>query len=274
MTIDYIQQFDASEITVARKFAGDLNFIGNGSFKSEENRSPAILSDDQNYRVVNPPGIELANVTFSYGDERPSVVEAFNLKVAPGEQVALIGPSGVGKSTVLSLILGVFDPNKGTVKIDGRAPNEFFEHCSDFVGYVGADPFVMAGTLLDNICYGHRRKYSESQIFEAIRSAQAEFLLECEGGLSYRLNENGDGLSAGQKQRLSLVRALLGRPTLLILDEATANLDQESELKIAEILKSKKGEMTVLIVSHRPGIIKYADNVVRLGSNQGPSSSV
>jgi ABC-type multidrug transport system fused ATPase/permease subunit len=210
------------------------------------------------------PVVKVENLSFSY-DSALEVFHTINLDVRPGEQLGIIGPSGSGKSTLMSLILGLQNPTSGQITINGSLPQKFLDSDGSIVGYVGAEAFLVEGTIKDNLDYGRRTTYSDSDYIAAIQQARLSALIKrISGGLMHRITENGDGLSAGEKQRLSLARALLRKPKLLILDEVTANLDTETELEIAESLRSLKGLCTCLIVSHRAGILKHADRVYDL----------
>ena len=218
--------------------------------------------------IGSPPVIELRNVTFSYNHDAGTVFENLNFKVEEGKQTGIIGRSGAGKTTVLGLILGLLEPQKGQVLINNESSSSFFSKYKIRVGYVGPEPFLIEGTLLDNLLYGCvYEKPSDEQINHALRMAQLyDFIQTIPGRLHYKVNENGDGLSAGQKQRLALARSLLLDPKLVILDEVSANLDKETELEITETLKDLRGQCTTIIVSHKPGILKYAANIINLDS--------
>jgi ABC-type multidrug transport system fused ATPase/permease subunit len=212
-----------------------------------------------------PPSIDARNLTYAYpGQPRPAV-SGLSFAVPAGSQCAFTGPSGAGKSTLLALVLGLFEPGDGSIALDGRAPKEFFRDRRTRVGYVGPDPFIIEGTIRDNMTYGCFFAVDEQQCWEALRAANLDQVVAgIPEKLDYKLSANADGLSAGQKQRLALARALLNRPQLLILDEPSANLDDQAETQIAESIQRLKGKTTVLLVSHRRGILRFADRTVEL----------
>lgn len=214
---------------------------------------------------AGPPEIAFESIDFRYPGATNDVLEGVSLRVPAGAHVAVVGPSGGGKSTLLGLLLGLFEPSRGRVRLGGRPAAEYVGDRSARVGYVGAEPYLVAGSLRDNLVYGVKGSVSEAAINEALaRAGLGGLVAGLPGGLDYPIAEDGSGLSAGQKQRLCLARALLGRPRLLVLDEASANLDERTEREIADSIASLRGEVTALIVSHRPGMVRQADHVYRL----------
>jgi ABC-type multidrug transport system fused ATPase/permease subunit len=219
-------------------------------------------SGEAAYSEREPPAIELKRVSFTY-DFHNYVLEDFSLKVPKGSQCGIRGPSGSGKSTLLGLITGVIKPTSGDIRVDGEEPSKYFSNRSSQIGYVGPEPYMIEGTLLDNLNYGHRRTVNQTECLEVLEKVGLlPMFNSLRLGFDHPILENGDGLSAGQKQRLSLARALIGHPQILILDEASSNLDDESEKKIAETVDLLKGETTVVVVSHRAGLLKNADFVL------------
>jgi ATP-binding cassette subfamily B protein AbcA/BmrA len=210
------------------------------------------------------PAVELKHVTFSWpGTSRP-LFEGLSLHIQAGSRFGIVGPNGCGKSTLLGIILGLIRPEHGVILLGGMAPEKYIK---DFgpVGFVGEDSFLFAGTLRENLTYGLRRAVPDSDIWAMVEKVGLDKAIASAGqGLDYLINENGEGLSAGEQQKLSLARALLRQPKLLILDEASSNIDSRSEIEICHILKNCGHPCTMLIVSHKPGMLNAAENIVNL----------
>ena len=161
------------------------------------------------------------------------------------------------------LLLGIFKPDKGYIKINNEDPSVFFAAPTNKIGYVGPEPFLIAGSVKENLCYGIERAISNHEIWEALEKASLKEFIE-QKSLNYYIAEDQSGISAGQKQRLCLARAILNKPHLLVLDEATANLDDKTEKEIADSILTLKGLCTTIIISHRPGILIGIDKVIKL----------
>lgn len=242
--------------------SGHLDYKGEAFF-------PKLVSrNNQELPALNPPAIKIENLSYRYPGTNNWVLDKINLTVPAGAQVGITGESGCGKSTLLHLILGLLEPERGQINIAGQSPSAFFGANSDRIGYVGPDPFIVEGSILDNLLYSVKRDISEAEAWEALESARiADVVRKLDAGWHYNLKENGDGLSAGQKQRIAIARAILAQPTILILDEATSNLDDRNEAEIAEVLRLME-ETTVVIVSHREGILRYCHNRLTLGPSK------
>lgn len=213
--------------------------------------------------LLEPPEINIKNLSFKYSSEAPLIVDNLNLHILGGEQLAIVGPSGAGKSTLLALLLGLLEPSAGDILIGGVRPEYFFKEKSRLVGYAGPDPFLIEGSIRDNLLYGNLEYVAEEAIFFVLESiGLKEFIMSVPNGLDFKIDEEGSMLSTGQKQRLAIARSLLREPKILILDEVSANLDEANERLLAEKIRDLRGATTVLIVSHRPGMISYADTVV------------
>ncbi|BBH52193.1 ATP-binding cassette domain-containing protein [Fluviispira sanaruensis] len=210
------------------------------------------------------PTITFTNVTFAYPNSLP-IFENLTMTFEKGSQIGLIGASGTGKSTLLFLLTGLLQPNSGQASIDNMPPWEYVSQKNIRIGYVGAEPYLIKGTIKDNLCYGVSKEINDLEILNILDKVSLSSIIK-EKGLSYVIAEDQSGLSAGQKQRICLARALLNEPALLILDEATANLDEENEYLIAKILAEIKSKCTTVIVSHRAGILKFADKIIDLTS--------
>lgn len=227
--------------------------------------SPAFIGAP----FAQPIGWKMVNVSFSYPESTEVVIKNFNLHLKPKQALAITGHSGSGKSTILNIMLGGIEATSGTVEIitDDSATlplQQARPRLLASIGYVGPENFLIEGSLRKNILYGLRHEPSEEQIQEALFKAECQFINTMPQGLDHILSEQGEGLSAGQKQRLSLARALLRNPKALILDEATANLDADTEARLIETFKKLKSEMTIIFVTHRQSLLQIADQQINL----------
>ncbi|WGL58967.1 ABC transporter ATP-binding protein [Pigmentibacter sp. JX0631] len=235
-----------------------ISFFGpikNTKSVEQENQKLVVTSDK-----IDTPDITIKEVTFSYPNSIP-LFKNLNLNISKGSQIGLIGSSGTGKSTILMLMTGILKPSEGEISIGGLPAWEYISKNETRIGYVGPEPFLIKGTLRENLSYGLSRKVTDNELIEALHLVSLGDVLN-EKGLNYKLDENFAGLSAGQKQRICLARSILNKPSLMILDEATANLDETNELIIAKVLSSIKNSCTTIIVSHRYGILTYADKII------------
>jgi ABC-type multidrug transport system fused ATPase/permease subunit len=220
------------------------------------------------------PALHLIGLGYAYPGAGKTAIENISATIPPGSQFAVVGASGSGKSTLLALLLGIMPPDRGTIDIGGKAPADYFRDPAVRVGYVGAEPFLIAGSVRENLCYGLARPVDDEEIRLALDRAHLRVVVDqLPGGLAYPIAEDGSGLSAGQKQRLCLARALLNRPHVLVLDEVSANLDAATEGEIAESLRALRGRCTTILVSHRSAILKYADLVLELPSGSVTSAA-
>ncbi len=207
--------------------------------------------------------VELRGVSFGYGHEY--VLRDIDLHVRPGETVALVGPTGAGKSTVAKLIARFYDPNVGAVLIDGhdlRRVRQASLH--DQLAIVPQEGHLFAGTLAENLRFG-RPEATDEEIRAACAAVGAlEFIESLPEGLETELAERGAGLSAGQRQLISFARALVADPRLLILDEATSSVDLRTEARIEEALETLLAGRTAIVIAHRLSTIRNADRIVVL----------
>ncbi len=221
-------------------------------------------------RSTGPIGWRLEGVDFRY-DPAEAIVERLSLTIAPGTAVVIVGASGSGKTTLLLLLSGVLQPDQGRIDVlfpDGtQSIVAARERLLADIAYVGPDPFVVPGTLREFLTYGLAEAVDDHAIHQALKRAHCEFALE--RGLEHLLTEQGEGLSAGQKQRLSLARALLRRPKALLLDEPTANLDANAERVLIGMLGELKGECTMVAVTHGTALRDIADQLVTLAGSDG-----
>lgn len=207
--------------------------------------------------------VEFENVSFKYEENTPFIFNNLNLKVSSGEYVALVGSSGVGKSTICSLIPRFYDVNSGAVRIDGVDVRDIaIKYLRKAIGIVQQDVYMFAGTVMENIMYG-RPDASESEAVAAAKAANAhEFIMSLPEGYDTYIGQRGVKLSGGQKQRLSLARVFLKNPPILIFDEATSALDNESERVVQESLEKLAIGRTTFVIAHRLSTIRNAGKIL------------
>ncbi|MFP4600867.1 MAG: ABC transporter ATP-binding protein [Persicimonas sp.] len=225
--------------------------------------------DTPDHPHTEPPDtghIHFEAVTFRY-PTRPEIraLHGVSFEVRPGEKVALVGPSGSGKSTIANLIARFYDPQEGTVSVDGRDIRHWDpDVLRGAIGMVSQEPVLFSGTIRDNVLYG-RLDATDQEVIDALKAANAwEFVSEFPDGLDNIIGERGVRLSGGQKQRVAIARAVLKDPTILVLDEATSALDVESEALVQAALETLMEGRTTVIIAHRLSTIANADRVVVL----------
>lgn len=206
--------------------------------------------------------VEFRNVYFSYDGEE-EILKDINLKVAPGEKIALVGQSGVGKSTLLCLIPRFYEVHRGQILIDGKDISKYDVYSlRSQIGVVPQDIILFSGTVFDNIRYG-RLDATREEVIEAAKAANAhEFIENLENGYDTEIGERGLKLSGGQRQRIAIARAILKNPKILLLDEATSALDTESELMVKEALNRLMEGRTSIIIAHRLSTVAHCDRIV------------
>ncbi|MDO4279896.1 MAG: ABC transporter ATP-binding protein [Lachnoclostridium edouardi] len=212
--------------------------------------------------------IEFDHVNFEYPDDHTPVLEDICLNISPGEKIALVGPSGGGKTTMCNLIPRFYDTTSGQISIDGKNIKELtLKSLRSNIGVVQQDVYLFSGTVFENIAYG-RPGASSQEVFEAAKLAGADdFIRELKDGYHTYVGERGVKLSGGQKQRISIARVFLKNPAILILDEATSALDNESEYLISKSLSRLAQGRTTLTIAHRLTTIKNADRILVLSGN-------
>ena len=196
-------------------------------------------------------------------------MKGIDLDVRPGQSIALVGHTGSGKSTIINLLSRFYDPSRGSVVIDGHDIREVtVQSLRSQIGVVLQDTFIFSGTIRDNIRFG-RLDATDEEVEAAARAVDAhDFIMKLPSGYNTEVEERGNVLSMGQRQLLSFARALLANPRILILDEATASIDTETELKIQDALKVLLKGRTSFIVAHRLSTIRNADKIIVLDHGQ------
>ena len=230
--------------------------------------SPAVPAD-----ALVTGGIEFRNLTFAY-DEQPVLFD-ISLTIAPGQRVALVGPTGSGKSTLISLLPRLFDPPPGTVFLDGVDVREMpLARLRGAIGMVTQEPFLFSDTIAGNIAFARRREFTDgAEVAESVRAAAAIARLDLDvelfpKGYDTTVGERGITLSGGQKQRTALARALLGDPRILVLDDALSSVDTYTEEAILAGLGGVFAQRTSIIVSHRISTVRDADLIIVLDAGR------
>jgi ATP-binding cassette subfamily B multidrug efflux pump len=222
-----------------------------------------IPEPDRPQRPAHVRGeLQLENVAFAYHENRP-VLRGISFTLKPGEMVALVGPTGAGKSTVVNLIERLYEPAQGAVRLDGIDLRQWSKQAlRKSIGLVMQDVFIFAGSLKENIALGDP-ELEEQAIARAARRANVQGLIErLPNGLQEELGEGGSNLSAGERQLLSFARALAHDPKLLILDEATSSVDPETERLIQAAISTMTAERTTLVIAHRLSTVRKADRIL------------
>jgi ABC-type multidrug transport system fused ATPase/permease subunit len=202
------------------------------------------------------------NAGFSYPNGQPAL-EHFNLTVAGGEKLALVGPSGAGKTTITKLLLRFYDVTEGAIRIDGQNIAEVTQDSlRDAIAFVPQEPILFHRAIMENIRYG-RRNASDEEVFAASRAAHCdEFISSLSEGYGTLVGERGVKLSGGERQRVAIARAILKNAPILLLDEATSSLDSESEALIQDAFKALMKGKTVIVIAHRLSTIMKMDRIV------------
>lgn len=217
-------------------------------------------------KLVNPKGsISFRNVSFEYPDDHNQVFSGLNLEISAGEKVAIVGPSGGGKTTLCNLIPRFFDVTNGQILLDGRDVRGYtLKSLRGSIGMVQQEVYLFSGTVFENIAYG-KKDATKEEVVEAAKKAGADsFIRELKDGYDTYVGEHGVKLSGGQKQRISIARVFLKNPPIIILDEATSALDNESEFEVAKSLAALSEGRTTLTIAHRLSSIRNADRILVL----------
>lgn len=229
---------------------------------------PVSIKDKENaFTLKNVKGqVDFTDVTFSYEEGLP-ILEHFNLHVKPGETIALVGPTGAGKTTVINMLTRFYDFEKGSLTIDGYNIKDVkLNSLRHEIGVLMQDPFIFKGSIIDNIRYGKPDASDEECIAAAEKIHADTFIKKFADGYEHQLEERGSGLSAGEKQLLSFTRIILKNPSVIILDEATSSIDTETELLIQQALDTILKDKTAFIVAHRLSTIKNADRILYIAN--------
>lgn len=214
--------------------------------------------------------VSLVDVRLTYPGQKVPAIKQINLEIQNGESVALVGPSGAGKTTLIDVLLGVLTPDCGEIKISGEEPLMAFAKWEGAVSYVPQDVIITNGTFRENVALGFPIAVASDEIvWQALELAQlAEFVRSLPNGLETRVGDRGTKISGGQRQRLGIARAMFTKPMLLVLDEATSSLDGETESNITDSINQLHGKVTVVMIAHRLSTVRHADHVVYMSDGE------
>ena len=212
--------------------------------------------------------IEFQEVTFAYTQNKP-VIKNLSLNISSGNKIALVGHTGSGKSTLIKLLLRFYDTDLGKITIDNHNIKELkISYLREQIGLVSQDPYLFNGTVAENILYGNVEANHEQMRKAAIAAHADDFVKGLPEEYDTRIGERGVKLSGGEKHRIAIARTLLKDPPILILDEATASVDTETELKIKEALSSLMARRTTILIAHRLSTLEGADRILVIKSGK------
>jgi len=265
----YSQNITQSISTLAQHYAAFSQAMGSSQRVFEIMDMRAEVQEAADAIALKPAGalLQFEQVCFGYGTSL--VLDGVNLSIHPGEVVALVGPSGAGKTTMLKLISRFYDPSSGVVRINGHDVRRYtLDSLRDSIAVVSQDVFLFGTSVRENIRYG-RLDASDQEVEAAAVQANADvFIRAMQHGYDTQVGERGLQLSGGQRQRISIARALLKDAPILLLDEATSALDDDSEDQVQDALERVKANRTTLVIAHRASTIRRADRVVRLSAGR------
>lgn len=216
------------------------------------------------------PEIEMKNISFTYPHSDRPALNLVSLELKKGQSLALVGASGAGKTTLVDVLLGVLNQDGGEVLISGVSPKVAVEKWPGAIAYVPQNATIMNGTIRDNVSLGFELNDStDGYVWEALKQAQLmELIGQLPAGIDTQVGERGTKLSGGQRQRIGIARALFTNPQLLVLDEATSNLDSQTESDFSDAIQALHGSVTVVLIAHRLSTVKTADRVMYLSNGK------
>jgi len=216
------------------------------------------------------PEVVMTGISLTYPGKTEAALKDINLRIEPGTVVAFVGPSGAGKTSIIDTLLGVLQPDSGSVRISGLSPQEAISKWPGSISYVPQDIYIADGTVKENIGLGYPElKLTDELIMRAVSMSHlSSVIAELPLGVDTEVGERGTQLSGGQRQRLGIARALFTLPKLLVLDEATSALDGETELRVSEAIQGLRGSTTVVLIAHRLSTVRHADVVYYLENGE------
>nr|WP_307318062.1 ABC transporter ATP-binding protein [Cytobacillus kochii] len=260
---EYSRQFTRPLNDLANQFNTLLSAIAGAERVFELiDEKDELTSEKDKQMLENVNGeVIFDNVSFTYGEDR-EILSHIYLEARPGETVALVGPTGAGKTTIIQLISRFYEVSKGRILLDDRDISTIHkESLRSYMGFVLQDSFLFQGTVKDNIRYSHLEATDEDVIQAAMKANAHSFIMKLPQQYDTTLSFNGSGISQGQKQLISIARAFLAQPKILILDEATSNIDTVTEVKIQQALQKLMINRTCVVIAHRLNTIQNADRI-------------
>jgi ABC-type multidrug transport system fused ATPase/permease subunit len=215
--------------------------------------------------------IELRNISYTFSDAAEPTIENLSLTIKQGERIGIQGSSGIGKTTLFNLMLGLYSPTAGAIYVDGvKLDNSNLRKWQNSIGYVSQSVFITEGTIAENIAFGEQADNIDySRISKVIEQSDLkEFIASLDKGVNTRIGEQGSRLSGGQRQRIGIARALYKGCDILLFDEATSSLDNTSEQNInraIERLSAENNALTIVVIAHRNSSLEYCDRIITLG---------
>lgn len=278
--IQYVGQFNRPITEVAQLSATIQQIMAAAERVFEFLDAEELSSEDYESAMVSPNEVlgevEFHDVSFSYDKEKP-VIRHFSAKVEPGMQVAIVGPTGAGKTTIVNLLMRFYEPDSGYITIDGKPIREMKRsEVRKLFGMVLQDTWLFSGSILNNLKYGAGKNIPESEVKKAIKTVGVEhFIDSLPKGLETEIDEDSDNISAGEKQLLTIARAMVAEPPMMILDEATSNVDTRTEQMIQDAFSRLTKGRTSFVIAHRLSTIRNADlilvmkdgNIIEQGKN-------
>ena len=254
-----------ASIQLLKYYKSSLSIIYNElvCLKTEE-----IPSNQNLDSYVFKDKIQLLNLSFGYNNT--TLLQDVNLEINKGDSIGIVGESGSGKSTLIDLLLGFQKPSKGLITIDDVDLNDVILSFRSKIGYVSQELYLIDDSILNNIAFGiNKDEINIERVHEVIKLSQLETLIEnSKDGVNTRVGERGVQLSGGQKQRIAIARALYSNPDILILDEATSALDSKTENSIIKTVEGLKGNVTIIIISHKLSILDMCNKVFKISDSK------
>jgi ABC-type multidrug transport system fused ATPase/permease subunit len=228
-----------------------------------------IIVSNNNFSITHfgfESNIELKNVSLNYPNNQNLALDNISIIINSGDSIAIVGKSGAGKTSLIDVLLGVIEPQYGTVKISGVNPKEAINNWPGGISYLPQNPQIFNGTIRENVCSGYETsQISDEVIWRALRVAQLEKLaLSLKDNLDTYIGDQGNKLSGGERQRLGIARAIITKPKLLVMDEATSSLDSQTEQEITKALAELKKETTIILIAHRLSSTRSMDKIIYL----------